>query len=98
MMHMTEENAKMLLEHLQNDFTTEQLYQIAMDSTERDKDITDYSIKELVGLGFIAGAYFTMQNIIVVDADEVDPETIIEITKAHKTAPNSETDIKKRPF
>lgn len=98
MMHMTEDNMKLLLDHLQADFDTDQLFQIAMENTARSKDINDYTIKELIALGFIAGAYFTMENIIVVDVDEIDPETLIEITKAHKTAPTSTTDIKKRPL
>ena len=98
MMQMTEDNIKLLLDHLQADFDTEQLYKITLDYAEPTKDINDFTIKELIGLGFIAGAHFTMRNLLVVDADEVDPETLDELTKGHKTAPTSTTDIKKRPL
>lgn len=98
MMQMTEDNIRLLLDHLQTDFDTEQLYKITLDYAEPTKDINDFTIKELIGLGFIAGAHFTMRNLLLVDADEVDPETLDELTKGHKTAPTSTTDIKKRPL
>lgn len=98
MMQMTEDNIILLLDHLQTDFNTDQLYKITLDYAEPTKDINDFTVKELVGLGFIAGAHFTMRNLLIVDADEIDPETLDELTKGHKTAPTSTTDIKKRQF
>ena len=61
---MTNEQAIELVNQLQRDFDTDQVYNIVSASTHLNNcDIENKSIKEIVYHGFIAGALFALTNI-----------------------------------